>query len=175
MSKEKPSGTNTDKPSLAIAGSLQPGRVAAFTLDLAFIDSLTQRLQEERAKANEQMRKIRGLSGRLISYDVYGPGTVPNTSDLQLLIEAAFWASLEREEGRSLKFSIYYAPASDYAPLKFRVAKPYSVATLVKLSSAVANKVFGIAAYKLTDGKLEVWGLEGSAPLTIDVLELTMF
>jgi|ERR1700730_7085711 len=84
--------------------SVQPHSAAAFKLDSSFLDALWDRLQEERRKSNQRDRRrpsLWGVQGLDSAYEPYGSHTLPDRANLEGLVEAAFWASLQHEEGRA--------------------------------------------------------------------------
>jgi hypothetical protein len=148
----------------------QYGREAAFKLESGFFDGLFDRLQEVRREENERFKKFRVFGS--IFTDHFPPETVPDRTLLEKLVEAAFWTSLQREEGRPLKFTVNYGAASGASDeVKFREAKPYSVTALTKLASAVSNQIFGIAVYPDESSELQIWGLNILSALQIKVID----
>jgi len=66
---------------------------------------------------------------------------------------------------------INYGPSSAGTDLKFRVPKPYTVRSLVKLGAAVGNQILGISVIPDASGQLSISGVGGYTPLTITVLD----
>lgn len=140
------------------------------------------RLEEERRKANESHAKIWSRAGGLFGFgfsgssrELYSSTCIPAENHLQVIIEKAFWASLQKEEGRTLHFSIGYGQPSresDY-DLLFDERLPYDVSHLVKLAPAAGAAESAIAVGISDDGLLQVWGIKTVAltPLQIKVLD----
>jgi len=147
-------------------------QATAFRLDSAFFAALRDRLEEVRKQENDRLRGL--FTGWLqnAAREVFNTRTVPDLKQLQKLIEEAFWASLQREEGRLLKFAVYYSSPTDSAQdLKFSHSKSYDVGTLTKLAPAVSNQIFGIGVYPSEAGELRVWGLTAGSGLRIGVID----
>jgi sensor domain DACNV-containing protein len=148
----------------------QYGRGAAFKLESGFFDALFDRLQTVRREENERYRKLR-LFGSIFT-DRFSPETLPDRIHLEKLVEATFWTSLQREEGRPLKFAVNYgASSSSRSEVKFLETRPYDVTALTKLASAVSNQIFGIAVDADKSGELQIWGLNISSDLQIKVID----
>jgi hypothetical protein len=148
----------------------QYSREAAFKLESAFFDALLDRLQIVRREENERYRKLRFFGS--IFTDRFPPETLPDRIHLEKLVEAAFWTSLQREEGRPLKFTVNYGASSGSSDdVKFRETRRYDVTTLTKLASAVSNQIFGIAVYADDSSELQIWGLNISSDLQIKVID----
>src|SRR4051812_42148824 len=64
--------------------------------------------------------------------------TAPAASTVESIVNAAFWASLHREEGYSPTISLAYLPPAQSArPMVFERAMPLAPAMLAKVSPAV--------------------------------------
>src|SRR6188768_3062101 len=62
----------------------------------------------------------------------------PDAETIEAIINAAFWASLRREEGRSPKISLaYVSPEEVTGPLRFAKPLPLEPNVLVRLAPAV--------------------------------------
>ncbi|HSE19626.1 MAG TPA: hypothetical protein VLB46_21385 [Pyrinomonadaceae bacterium] len=147
-------------------------RTTAFKLEPAFCDALIERLEEVRNGENYQLRGVFSSWPQFSKREVFGAETIPDRKQLETLIEQGFWASLQREESRLLKFNVYYAKSSGATQdVKFLDSKPYDVATLTKLAPAVSNQIFGIGVYSSEKGELRVWGLTTSSGLRIVVID----
>ena len=65
-------------------------------------------------------------------------GSVPDERAIARMIDAAFWASLRREEGITPKISLAFTPPSpSSSPLLFSQPLPLYAAALAKLAPAV--------------------------------------
>src|SRR5260370_27929101 len=62
----------------------------------------------------------------------------PSTETIEAIIDAAFWASLRREEGYTPKVSLaFLSPAEAKVPLRFERPLPLTPEVLTKLGPAV--------------------------------------
>lgn len=83
----------------------------------------------------------------------------PSVSHIHSLIEEAFWASLERIEGRHHRFSIAICPQSSVIkPFLFETALNFDSEQLAKLSPAVDPRQTHIAVWPEMEN-LKIWGL----------------
>lgn len=98
--------------------------------------------------------------------------TEPNPPTIEALIDAAFWASLRREEGFVPKISLAYLPARDVArPLQFASPLPLSSHALTRLAPAVERPGIHLGAWP-ENGELKVWGATRNLPPLIFVVEV---
>src|SRR5919199_977203 len=66
------------------------------------------------------------------------PPTTPTAAEVEAVIEAAFWASLRREEGYVPKISIaLLRPDEAQQPMRFERPLPVDTSTLVRIAPAV--------------------------------------
>jgi hypothetical protein len=103
----------------------------------------------------------------------HGPlgGQAPETRDIEAIIEAAFWASLRREEGFLPTISLaLVSPEAVRWPLTFERRLPLTAPALTRLSAAVERP--GIHLGVLRDGDLFVWGAARRLPAYCLVLEV---
>jgi hypothetical protein len=98
--------------------------------------------------------------------------SLPASDAIALLIDAAFWASLRREEGYDPKISLAYLSTSQAAqPLVFARPIPLDPAALAKVAPAVERA--GIHLGVWPDGaELSVWGTTAVTPALCFVLEV---
>jgi len=97
----------------------------------------------------------------------------PSVSTLETIIDAAFWASLRREEGYTPKISLaYVAPGQAARPMMFE--RPISLlpATLAKVAPAVERAGIHLGVWE-RDGELSVWGTTRTIPTYCFVLEVS--
>jgi len=144
----------------------------SFKLESSFFDALWNRLQEKREKENEQWAQVKipwlGHSRR----ELYGPETLPDRKQLENLVNAAFWASLRREEGRTLKFTLAYGSPSLETDFRFSQPRPCSVEAISKLAPAVGNQIAYAGVSPSDAGELQLWGVTfGSHGLQLTVLD----
>jgi sensor domain DACNV-containing protein len=97
---------------------------------------------------------------------------VPEAAAIERIINAAFWASLRREEGRAPTISLAYLPPEAGGTALF-VERPLPLdpATLTKLAPAVEGPGIHLGVWKNGDG-LSVWGATRVIPPLCFVLEV---
>lgn len=97
---------------------------------------------------------------------------VPDLKTVEAIIDAAFWASLRREEGLAPKISLVFAGPEDVPlPLKFERPLPFEAHSLTRVAPAVERPGIHLAVWNGPDG-LEVWGAAGVLPRFAFVLEV---
>ena len=107
-----------------------------------------------------------GESARLLE------SRLPNAADIEGIIDAAFWASLRREEGYEPKISLsFLRPEHTLAPLTFERPIPLGPATLAKLAPAVERPGIHLGVWRDGDA-LSVWGTTRDIPTYGFVLEV---
>ncbi len=97
---------------------------------------------------------------------------VPDTSTVEAIIEAAFWASLRREEGYVPRISLAFVAAdTPRRPLKFERPLPLAAQPLTRLAPAVERPGIHLGVWR--DGEqFFVWGATRSLPAFCFVLEV---
>jgi hypothetical protein len=96
----------------------------------------------------------------------------PGAATIEALIDAAFWASLRREEGFIPKISLaYVGPHSIARPLKFGSALPLSSRPLTRLAPAVERPGIHLGVWP-ENGALKVWGATRNLPPLSLVVEV---
>jgi hypothetical protein len=104
--------------------------------------------------------------GRLID------ALLPDPRDMEAAIDAAFWASLRREEGYVPKISLAVLPPERTAhPLLFEHALPLTPAALTKVAPAVERAGIHLGVWR-EGGELRVWGTLRTIPTFAFVLEV---
>jgi hypothetical protein len=135
--------------------------------------SLSELWGEARTRLHEAQRGVGGPAGRTssirLSERVFGH-----------LVESAFWASYEQEEGRNVRLHISIcAPdsASDTSlfgqeddVLQFTAQYPLSINTIRRLAPALSARHVRLAAYYDTDNALTVWGATTFASPELEVV-----
>jgi hypothetical protein len=103
---------------------------------------------------------------------VAAPAPVPDASTVERIINAAFWASLRRDEGRAPKISIAFLPPElAGASLRVERALPLDPATLARLAPAVERPGIHLGVWR--DGnELRIWGATRTIPPLCFVLEV---
>jgi hypothetical protein len=100
---------------------------------------------------------------------------LPDASAVEAIIDAAFWASLRREEGYAPKISLAFLPP-DLAgqPLTFDHSFPLTPAVLSRLAPAVERPGIHLGVWRDNDGssQLRLWGTTRSIPKLCFVLEV---
>ena len=96
----------------------------------------------------------------------------PSVATLEAIIDAAFWASLRREEGYNPRISLAYLPLEQaVAPLLFERPMPLVAASLAKVAPAVESAGTHLGVWE-HDGQLSVWGTTRTIPTFCFVLEV---
>jgi hypothetical protein len=101
------------------------------------------------------------------------PNPAPDT--VSAVVNAAFWASLRREEGRSPRVSVAMVPPElTGQPMTFERPLPLDADLLVRLSPAVEGPGIHLGAWPAADGELRIWGAGRELPdfcLVAEVVE----
>jgi len=96
----------------------------------------------------------------------------PDAETIEAVVDAAFWASLRREEGHSPRISLAYLPPDDAAhPLLFERPIPLDPGFLTRLAPAVERPGIHLGVWR-RDGELYVWGAVRAIPYLCFVLEV---
>ena len=166
-----------------------PGRAvkSAFSLDQSFFTALHARLESERHRANEKhtsllkrlKESIQPPAGYSVGLDtekiLHAPDAIPIVEQLAALVQTAFWASLEREEGRALHFKVSFMrpEAGSNSLIAFDPPISYDVRELAKLASAVGATEGALLVAPFERGELKIWGLKGydRAPVGAKVID----
>ncbi len=106
----------------------------------------------------------------------------PDAATIEAIIDATFWASLRREEGRSPKISLAFFPHEQVPqPLIFELPLPLTPAVLTKLGPAVERPGVHLGVWRARDehgqpassvDELHVWGATRKVPSFCFVLEV---
>lgn len=103
-------------------------------------------------------------------------GPAPSAADIETLVDAAFWASLRREEGLTPKISLAYTSSEHVGqPLLFSAPLTLSAAALAKLAPAVERPGIHLGVSRLAGdvvGDLRVWGTTQHLPAHCFVIEV---
>lgn len=96
----------------------------------------------------------------------------PDREVIETLIDAAFWASLRREEGYSPKISLaFLAPEQAEQPLMFEQSLALNPTTLSRLAPAVERPGIHLGLWQDND-QLHIWGTTRKIPRLCFVLEV---
>ena len=97
----------------------------------------------------------------------------PDAATIEAIIDAAFWASLRREEIYVPKISLAFLPpeAAEH-PLLFERALPLEPDKLVKIAPAVERAGIHLGVWRNDQGQLQVWGTVRVIPSLAIVVEV---
>ena len=96
----------------------------------------------------------------------------PDEPTIAAIIDAAFWASLRREEGLSPKLSLAFVPPEEVEqPIVFEHRLALTTNFLIKLAPAVERPEIHLGVWS-EDGELYVWGATRAVPSFCFVLEV---
>ena len=99
--------------------------------------------------------------------------TVPAVTDLEHVIDSAFWASLRHEEGYTPRISLAVTPPTMCEkPLLFNRSLELSPAALARLSPAVERPGIHLGVWPV-NGTLHMWGTTRVIPPYCAVVEVT--
>jgi hypothetical protein len=99
---------------------------------------------------------------------------LPDAAAIESIIDAAFWASLRREEGYVPRISVaLLPPAQAERPLLFERSLPLSPAALVRIAPAVERPGIHLGVWRDPSGELRVWGTTRVIPSFCFVLEVS--
>src|SRR5205809_5949066 len=97
---------------------------------------------------------------------------IPDAATIERIINAAFWASLRREEGRAPTISLAYLPReAGGTALYVERPLPLDPTILTKLAPAVERPGIHLGVWKNADG-LALWGATRTIPPLCFVLEV---
>src|SRR5690349_21763283 len=92
------------------------------------------------------------------------PMLSPSIADIEGMIDAAFWASLRREEGYVPKISAaFLSPEATHDPLRFEQPVPFTPDALARLAPAVERAGVHLGVWR-RDNVLQVWGTTTTIP-----------
>lgn len=133
---------------------MQPGYPAARVVAPTVVEHLAAHLQAARQRGSRE----------------FAPQ--PDAALIEALIDGAFWASLQREEGRAPKISLAFVPPEATAQaMVFAQSIPLGPRGLAKLAPAVERPGIHLGVWP-EDGALRVWGTSRSVPELAFVLEV---
>lgn len=98
---------------------------------------------------------------------------IPGPDTVATMVDAAFWASLRREEGHPPLISLAFVPpdrAGD--PLRFEVGIPLAPDALARLAPAVESPGLHLGVWHDAGGALRVWGATRTLPELAFVIEV---
>jgi hypothetical protein len=101
-----------------------------------------------------------------------GLADTPDARTIEAIVDAAFWASLRREEGFTPKISLaFLSPEQAGGPLRFERQLPLEAVALARLAPAVERPGIHLGVWRDGDG-LCVWGTTRGVPPLCFVLEV---
>jgi hypothetical protein len=96
----------------------------------------------------------------------------PDAAAVEAMVDAAFWASLRREETYLPRISLaFLAPEQTEHPFRFERPLPLTASALAKVAPAVERPGIHLAVWRV-DGELRVWGTTRLIPNFCFVLEV---
>lgn len=99
---------------------------------------------------------------------------IPDPHEIEVLVDAAFWASLRREEGYVPRISlVLLAPETAPHALRFERALPLNPSALVRVAPAVERPQIHLGVWRDATGELRVWGTTRTVPASSFVLEVS--
>ena len=97
---------------------------------------------------------------------------LPDAKTIETMIDAAFWASLRREEGYVPKISLaFLSPEEAWKPMLFERPLPLDPDGLTRVAPAVERAGIHLGVWRNHDG-LCVWGITRAIPKLCFVLEV---
>jgi hypothetical protein len=136
------------------------------------------------AMKREAYSAARTVSGKLHTYfarhlaDAVRRGQeqlapLPPAETIEAVIDAAFWASLRREEGYLPRISLaFLSPEDAVDPLILGRPLPLSPAVLTRVAPAVERPGIHLGVWRDKQGELCVWGTTRAIPIMCFVLEV---
>lgn len=121
-------------------------------------------------KVKQHLTQYLTAEHRLGSQDL---APAPDAQALEAIIDAAFWASLRREEGYSPRISLVYLPPAQ-SDVRLILERPLPLAPedLTRLAPAVERPGIHLGVWRM-EGELSVWGATRTLPAFCFVLEVT--
>lgn len=102
-----------------------------------------------------------------------GAADVPDTASMERLIDAAFWASLRREEGFPPRISLaFLSPQQAAQAFIFERPLPVDPGALTRVSPAVERAGIHLGVWRDGEGQLYVWGAARGLPRRCLVVEV---
>jgi hypothetical protein len=104
---------------------------------------------------------------------VPAPAFAPDPAAVAAMVNAAFWASLRREEGRPPRISLAFMPPHRAGqPLLFERSLPLAPDPITRLAPAVERPGIHLGVWRNQDEELRVWGAARNLPDLCLVLEV---
>ena len=107
------------------------------------------------------------------SHAVGARALIPGADTVMDMVDAAFWASLRREEGHAPLISLAYVPPGRAGePLRFAAPLTLAPDALARLSPAVERPGVHLGVWQDDGGTLRVWGATRTLPELAFVIEV---
>jgi hypothetical protein len=114
----------------------------------------------------------RRLSTNTIAYQQADAAPRPDAGAIEEIVSVAFWASLQREEGRAPKISLAFVPPEQcVSPLTFEKRLALEAGTLARLAPAAERPGIHLGVWRY-DNQFCVWGTTRWLPVWCFVLEV---
>lgn len=126
--------------------------------------ALTSRLPGD-ADTVSNLLKLLGSLPSTATYSV----SIPSADHVSVLLNTAFWASLQREEGRPVAVPLLLQSPSTAEDLVFERSIPLDVQAVVKLAPAVHRERRGLGIRAEGSRGLAIWGVTPMTPTAICV------
>ena len=97
------------------------------------------------------------------------PMAIPSAEHVSVLLNTAFWASLQQEEGRPVAVPLLLQSPSTAEDLVFERSIPLDVQAVVKLAPAVHRERRGLGIQAEGSQALAIWGLTPMTPTAMCV------
>jgi hypothetical protein len=112
------------------------------------------------------------LAASTVAFQEPPGGPKPDFAAIEEIVSTAFWASLQREEGRSPKISLAFLPPEQSgSPLTFEPRLNLEPGVLARLAPAVERPGIHLGVWRY-GGHLYVWGATRVVPMWCFVLEV---
>jgi hypothetical protein len=99
--------------------------------------------------------------------------SMPDAEIIEAIIDAAFWASLRREEGYEPRISLaFLAPEETEHPLRFERPLPLDPSALTRVAPAVERRGIHLGVWRDQGGDLCLWGTTKVIPVLCFVVEV---
>ncbi|HEY7393087.1 MAG TPA: hypothetical protein VH640_31495 [Bryobacteraceae bacterium] len=135
--------------------------------DLALTQPAYPAARAAAARISEHLKRHRAAKVEALNFAVE-----PDAGAIEAMIEAAFWASLRREEGLTPRISLaFVAPEEVRSPLIFERRLPLAAQPLTRLGPAVERPGVHLGVWRY-DGQFYVWGATRKLPAYCAVLEV---
>lgn len=116
-------------------------------------------------------RHLAGHADAAEARGIAAPAPPPDVDTIEALIDGAFWASLQREEGRVPRISLaFVAPARE--SMVFERPLRFQAKYLARLAPAVERPGIHLGVWPGGDGALRVWGTTRLIPTSTLVVEV---